>query len=142
MSVILFSTDEVYKQMADAYEGLKHFQGPTRLCKDDDERFYKSLRRLYFANVASYLCQYHDDTQLSKEELAAVDPFQELTGTDLGKDDIEDLCEFLCSWGELKYNLVTNDGEAYRPVDAYVYIEWLVFFFSREVAKSLTKKQE
>ena len=77
MSVILFSKEEVYQELADSYEGLK---GILRRRPEDDERFYKALRRLYFANVAAYLCQYHDDSPLGSDELAGIDPFQDLQG--------------------------------------------------------------
>src|SRR6266700_1268050 len=109
MSVILFSKGEVYKQLADAYEGLKHLR--YFKTEEEDNRFYNSLRRLYFANVATFLCQYHDHTSLGEDELTAIDQFQELEGKDKCQSDLEDLSEFLQAWGSLRYNLTTNDGE-------------------------------
>src|SRR5947208_16967681 len=97
MSVILFSKHEVYQQLADAYEGLKHLR--LSQGKDYDAHFYKSLRRLYFANVATYLCQYHDDSPLEPNELCALDPFQELQGkADIQATDVEELSRFLEAW--------------------------------------------
>jgi hypothetical protein len=136
MSVILFSPHEVYKELADAYEGLKHLQ--YSMSEEKDMKFYKSLRRLYFANVATFLCQYHDDTPLDKGVLTSIDAFQELDGKNQERTLIEDLSEFLQSWGSLRYNLTTNDGEAYRAQDAYDCINELALFFSREVALHLT----
>jgi hypothetical protein len=77
MSVILFTKEEVYQELADAYEVLKRI---LTYRSENDMKFYKALRWLYFANAATFLCQYHDDTPLSKEELSAVDPFIELEG--------------------------------------------------------------
>src|SRR5215208_2884737 len=77
MSVILFQSTEVYQEMADAFEEIKYL---LKYRSWGDERFYKALRRLYFANVATYLCQYHDDSPLSQEELTAIESFQKLDG--------------------------------------------------------------
>ena len=80
MSVILFARAGIFKRMADCYESLKppmrayHY---ARFTEEDDYQFYKSLRRLYFANVATFLCQYHDDTP----ENLDIDPFQSLEGS-------------------------------------------------------------
>jgi hypothetical protein len=135
VSVILYQPDEVYQQLANAYEGLKHLIDPRT---EEKERFYKSLRRLYFANVATYLCQYHDDTPLVKEELGAIGPGFMPKGQSQGRTEIEDLSEFLHAWASLRYNLITNDGEQYRAQDAYDCINELALFFSREVAANLT----
>ena len=135
MSVILFSKSEVYQEMADSYEGLKHL---VREYGDaiNDEKFYKSLRRLYFANVATYLCQYHDDNPLSDEELKSVDTFMEIEGKrNEFKTNTQDLHEFLSAWGSLQYNLVTNDGEEYEAKEAKAYIEKLVRMWTKEIVE-------
>ena len=67
MSVIQFSKDQVFQELADSFEELKDLLFHRNW---KDERFYKALRRLYFANVATYLCQYHDDSPLSVSELS------------------------------------------------------------------------
>ena len=77
MSVILFAKEQVYRKLADAYEGL---HGLLHASREDDERFYKSLRRLYFANVATFLCQYHNEPGLPQEELIGIDTFSALQG--------------------------------------------------------------
>ena len=147
MSVILFSKGEVYQEMADAYEGLKHllFQPVD---SERDERFYKSLRRLYFANVAAFLCQYHDDSPLAKEELGEIDPFQELQGKRSAKglllqaDYAQLLEQFLEAWSSLQYNLTTNDGEEYRALQGYECIEEIAQRLSVAVATHLKQKAE
>src|SRR5205807_1458607 len=76
MSVILFSKDEVYTEMANAYESLKHLLFYDGKRDERDIEFYTSLRRLYFANVAAWLCNYHDDeSPLSAQELGCIDTF-------------------------------------------------------------------
>jgi hypothetical protein len=126
MSVILFGKDEVYQDMADAYEGLKHFLlAPYQ--DEQDTEFYTALRRLYFANVASWLCTYHDDTPLSVKELEGIDTFD----LDCGKkrcdaNYIADLHKFTQAWSRLNYNLVTNGGEAYRPVKSWELVQSLI----------------
>ncbi len=125
MSVILFDTSEVYLDMADAYEGLKH---RLQTSADADARFYKALRRIYFANVATFLCQYHDDTPLRPEELATISPFQHLGGAAQAsvRDTTAALAQhFLSAWSALTYNLVTNDGEMYRACDSFAHLEAL-----------------
>src|SRR5690242_5285024 len=113
MSVILYSKEEVYQEMADAYEGLKYLlHGCWSV---DDVKFYKSLRRLYFANVATYLCQYHDDTPLSEAELTSIDGFMFLEGKkDTTLTNLDKVNSFLSAWTGLQYNLTTNDGECYE----------------------------
>ena len=125
MSVILFDPREVYLDMADAYEGLKH---RLHTSEDADARFYTALRRIYFANVATFLCQYHDDTPLSPEELAAISPFQQLAGdvqTGACSTPMELAQHFHSAWSALTYNLATNDGEMYQACDSFAYLEGL-----------------
>jgi len=139
MSVILFSKDEVYQDLADAYERLKY------LCfnrsQEKDNQFYKSLRRLYFANVATYLCQYHDDSALPEEELTHIDTFMELEGKNRFESNLEALNTFLSAWGSLKYNLITNDGEYYQATEAARTVHDLADLFSREVISQLIKNK-
>ncbi len=133
MSVMLFSKNGVYQMMADAFEELK---GLLQDHTWKDERFYKALRRLYFANVATFLCQYHDDSPLSKDELTTIDPFQGLEGKpDPSRQQLDSLHGFLSAWNSLKYNLVTNDGEKYLAKDSFDFIEQLAQTFSLEVSK-------
>jgi Ser/Thr protein kinase RdoA (MazF antagonist) len=125
MSVILFDPSDVYQEMADAYEGLKH-----RLHADAaaDARFYKALRRIYYANVATFLCQYHDDTPLTPDELGAISPFQTVAGDARagGRRTPAELArQFLSAWSLLTYNLVTNDGEMYRACESFEQLEAL-----------------
>src|SRR5256885_1471752 len=115
MSVILFSKGEVFQELADAYEGLKPLLRPIASQEEEDEEFYLALRRLYFANVATYLCQYHDETPLSAEELQGIDPFVGLQGhTKPLTTKLVMLYTFLSAWGLVKYNLTTNAGETYE----------------------------
>jgi len=139
VSVILFTKEEVYQDLADAYERLKYLRYDRS--QEKDGQFYKSLRRLYFANVATYFCQYHDDTPLSENELTHIDSFKELQGEDRFTSDLEALDAFLSAWGRLQYNLVTNDGERYQAKEAFTVIAGLAELFSREVVSNLTKKQ-
>ena len=125
MSVILFDPSDVYQEMADAYEGLKHRLPAT---EQADARFYKALRRIYFANVATFLCQYHDDTPLRPEELCAISPFQHLAGDARAGDRAtaaEQAEQFCSAWARLTYNLVTNDGEMYHACDSFALLEAL-----------------
>src|SRR6266446_8496774 len=101
MSVILFAKEEVYQDLADAYERLKYLR--YNRTQEKDAQFYKSLRRLYFANVATWLCQYHDDSPLSESELTHIDPFMELDGKNRFTSDLEALHAFLSAWGSLQY---------------------------------------
>ena len=129
MSVILFTKAGVYQELADCYEGLKegmrvYFHRP--FTPEDDYQFYKSLRRLYFANVATFLCQYHDETPENTE----VDTFIDLKGKRDPYVSFEQLVNtFVANWKSLKYNLVTNDGEQYRPVQAYEWIDRLAVHY-------------
>jgi hypothetical protein len=96
--------------------------------------FYRALRRLYFANVATYLCQYHDDSPLSQDELAAIDPFTKLQGKRTpNRSLVESNNAFLSAWGGLKYNLVTNDGEQYLAKESFEFLEDLALSLSRAV---------
>ena len=132
MSVILFESTEVYQDMADAYEGLKwHLRGRVT-----DEGFYKALRRLYFANVAAYLCQYHDDSPLSPDELQAISPFQTLDpNPEVGfsRTSPQLAQQFLAAWSHLKYNLVTNDGECYQARDSFELLDALALALAESV---------
>ena len=140
MSVILFAKVEVYQSLADAYEGLKRL---VQSSDDEDTQFYKSLRRLYFANVATYLCQYHDEPGLTNKDLPPIDPFLNLQGkADPMKSTLEKGNEFLHNWGRLAYNLVTNDGEAYHPRQAYRYINELAIRISRNVIVQAVNQEE
>jgi len=116
MSVILFDIAEVYQEMATAYEGLKHMLYQS---EDDRVAFYKALRRMYFANVAAYLCQYHDDSPLSDKELASIDTVQDIP-THPSPAGVNELARlYIRAWRSLKYNTVTNDGESFRAEDSY-----------------------
>jgi hypothetical protein len=133
MSVILFDPSEVYEEMADAYAGLKY-----RLHADADAeaRFSKALRRIYYANVATFLCQYHDDTPLSDDELQAISTFQTLTPNPaVGRDctDVELAHHFLAAWSLLNYNLMTNDGECYQARDSIAFLDALAMRIARDV---------
>ena len=121
MSVILFSKNEVYRIMANSYETLagvynRHFFISDPLVKRDN--FYRALRRIYFANVACFLCQYHDDTP-EKNLDSFIDSFQELEGKLESISLAEAVNNFLQAWSSLNYNLVTNDGEKFIAKDSY-----------------------
>jgi hypothetical protein len=122
MSVILFSVHDVYADMATAYEGLKH---PLHETANDEQRFYKALRRMYYANVAAYLCQYHGDKPLSEQELTSIDTVQHIAARKAPLSVTECARMYLHAWGALKYNTVTNDGEVYRAEDSYALLESL-----------------
>lgn len=140
MSVILFSKNQVYQEMADAYEDLKHVL-PFSSDREVHTEFYKSLRRMYFANVATWLCQYHAESPLPEQELLSIDTFQELEGNlTQGKKEYEALNDFIHAWDSLKYNTYTNDGEQYIAKDAYQFIDNLVIKFSTEVIDRMTKR--
>jgi hypothetical protein len=132
MSVILFEPSEVYQDLADAYEGLKwHLRDRVT-----DNEFYKALRRLYFANVATYLCQYHDDSPLSADELRAISPFQTLAGdrhAGFVQTSPQLARQFLAAWSRLKYNLVTNDGECYQARDSFELLDALALSLAESV---------
>ncbi len=143
MSVILFSSsDDIYSTLSRSYEGLKDFTTQytyRTFSQDDDYRFYKALRRLYFANVACFLCQYHDDSPLPPAELQGIETF---TNFQLGQRDIHMsnqklVKEFFDAWGSLKYNLCTNDGELYKAIDSYEYMEGLAASYARALARAL-----
>ena len=119
MSVILFQSTGVYQEMADAYEAL---QGVLDSTEAERSRFYKALRRIYFANVATFLCQYHDDTPLPDEELTRIETFQAVEGHMTQLSLTQAAHQFLQAWMSLKYNLVTNDGEEFRATDSYTYL--------------------
>lgn len=140
MSVILFNKGEVFQRLADAYEGLKQV---IEASEEDDKSFYKSLRRLHFANVATYLCQYHDDTLLSDAELAGIDPFISLQGeADPLQSDLEKLNQFIGEWSHLQYNLVTNDGEEYQATTAYEFMNGLAMRLSRAVVSGVVGAEQ
>jgi hypothetical protein len=126
MSVILFSRSEVYKEMADSYEGLKACL--TRAgysCSENyDYQFYNSLRRLYFANVATFLCQYHAHTPEDIKNIS-IDTFADFPkGTPNDHSTILERADvFLQAWSSLQYNLITNDGEQFIPKQAQEFIQ-------------------
>jgi hypothetical protein len=143
VSVILFSKAEVYQTMADSYEGLKHLLRPFYTVEDEESKFYTSLRRLYFANVAAYLCQYHDEPPLSKEELQAIDPFLEIQGqAQPNRTSLTNLAAFLKAWASLRYNLTTNAGEQYKPCEAFAYMEGLARRLTEAVVEQLVQEQQ
>ena len=119
MSVILFHSSEVYTELAKAYESLK----PYRLYEVEvkSDAFYGALRRLYFANVAAFLCNYHDETELDQETLASIETFSDFGPVqgDSDKDLHELVYDFCSAWGSLEYNLYTNGGELYKPQESY-----------------------
>jgi hypothetical protein len=108
--------------MASAYMALKHHLLDT---EDDTNRFYKALRRMYFANVATYLCQYHDDSRLSEKELLSIDTCQEISAEVKESGIMENVRAYLRAWGSLKYNTITNDGEQYIARESYEYLQGL-----------------
>ncbi len=148
MSVILFNTKgDVFLEMAQSYEGLKKFTAQytwRRFTDEEDYQFYKALRRLYFANVACYLCQYHDESPLAPSELQAIETFSEIEGysAPLYPVDGELVKQFLDAWGSLKYNLVTNDGEIYKAEESYEYMEGLSRSYGLALAESLHTSEE
>ena len=142
MSVMLFSSNEVYKTMSRSYEGLKGLAmrySHRAFSQEDDYQFYKALRRLYFANVSCYLCQYHDDTPLASAELQAIETFSEIEGYSAPvRPDHEELVnQFLDAWRSLKYNLCTNDCELYKASDSYDYMEELAHCYRRALIFAL-----
>ncbi len=148
MSVILFSSkSDVFESMARSYEGLKQFTRQytyRTFTQEDDCQFYKALRRLYFANVACWLCQYHDNSPLPPSELQEIETFSEIEGYTAPLYPLhgELIRKFLEAWGSLKYNLYTNDGELYKPVDSYEYMEGLARSYGRALAESLHTSEE
>ncbi len=127
MSVKLYSRTHDFQKLADAYESIKPYLGP--FWSGTDEQFYKALRRLYFANVATYLCQYHDSSPLSADELLGIDPFQELEGRlSLSRTPMECAHTFLSQWRGLQYNLTTNDGEIYVAKESYEFMDTLASY--------------
>jgi len=124
MSVILYSRENVFKEMADSFEALKPAlrQAQFTVTEDYDDTFYKALRRLHFANVATFLCQYHDDTPESK---LAIDPFADFPqgNPDRTKSVLAHANTFLTAWSSLQYNLITNDGERFIAKEAHEFIE-------------------
>lgn len=140
MSVILFNKNQVYQDLANAYEDLKHVLEFSSYPAVNEE-FYKSLRRMYFANVATWLCQYHAESPLPEQELLSIDTFQVFEGhLTQGKKEPEALNDFIHAWDSLKYNTYTNDGEQYIAKDSYQFIENLVYKFSSEVVDRITRR--
>ena len=92
--------------------------------------------------MATFLCQYHDDSPLTEKELTHIDTFMELDGKDGFQSDLEALNAFLSAWGSLQYNLITNDGEYYQAKEAHACIANLAEFFSREVVNRLSRKDK
>ena len=135
MSVILFSSsnDSVFAEMARSYEHLKSFTGA--------HNFYKALRRLYFANVACFLCQYHDESPLGQEELLSIETFTNMDCLKSGPilPPGEAVNTFLEAWGSLNYNLCTNDGEFYKPLESHELITNLAQSYGRALASSITE---
>ena len=139
MSVILFTKGEVYQEMADSYEGLKSVMRSAYMpfTQEDDAKFYMALRRLYFANVAAYLCTYHDDSPLGADELAGIDPFTDLQGhANPLLTTEEKIAQFLSALGSLTYNLITNGGEMYVAKESFEYLETLARRYSRAYFES------
>ena len=145
MSVILFSSHkDVFSTMAQSYEGLKEFTLiGAYLCFDayTDYRFYKALRRLYFANVACYLCQYHDDTPLPPSDLQRIETFADFKAPqpDRSATYEEMIQAFLSAWSAVKYNLRTNDGEFYKAIDSFDHIEGFASAYERALPHSRTR---
>ena len=122
MSVMLLNITGVYQDMATAYAGLKQALHQTA---DDEQRFYRALRRMYYANVAAFLCQYHDDTPLSEDKLTSIDTVQHIPSED-PSIRVQDCAQlYLEAWWSLKYNTVTNDGEVYKAEDSYALLQAL-----------------
>ena len=143
MSVILFSKEEVYQELADSYEGLKSVMRRAHMpfTQEDDAKFYKALRRLYFANVAAYLCQYHDESPLGPDELAEIDPFLDLQGhADPYLSTAEKVARFIGALDRLTYNLATNDGEMFIAKDSFEHLESLARRYAREFFESQRQK--
>jgi hypothetical protein len=133
MSVILFNKNEIYQDMADAYESLKEFMramGYRSFSQDDDTKFSKALRRLYFANVASFLCQYHDDTPEKGDISQLIDPFVDVQGHSLPElSPAELIWSFTKDLQSLEYNLCTNDGGVFVEQASLEYIKDLAFSY-------------
>jgi hypothetical protein len=139
MSVILFSKREVYQTMANAFEDLKNL---ILFNYELEDTFYKALRRIYFANVAAYLCQYHDDTPLTAEDWSRIDPFIDLRGVgNPTRPVMVALHDFFSSWGSIKYNCTTNDGELYRAKESYTFMENLAITLCELVLDSSTDQR-
>lgn len=140
MSVRLFSRTDDFQPLADAYETLKPLLGSQ--WSGTNEQFYKALRRLYFANVATYLCTYHDDTPLSEDELTAIEPFQELKGQPKANaTPLACAYEFMRVWGQLKYNLITTDGEEYVATHSHQFMNRLERCICFVVLKPFARKE-
>lgn len=137
MSVILFPSTGVYQEMAGAYESLRSVLPRTEA---ERNRFYKALRRLYFANVATFLCQYHDATPLSNEELTGIETFQTVEGHATQLSTTRAAYQFLQAWGSLKYNLVTNDGEEFRATDSFNYLTSIAEQCARAALECLVQR--
>ncbi len=146
MSVILFNSkkDSVFAEMATSYENLKHFarvHAYRTFSETDDYAFYKSLRRLYFANVACWLCQYHDESPLPQGEILSIETFSNIDCLKPGPilPPGEHVHNFLEAWGSLNYNLCTNDGEFYKPLESHELITNLAQSYGRALASSVTE---
>jgi len=146
MSVILFTKSEVFQTMADSYEGLKQYMRGhySTFTEEYDSQFYMALRRLYFANVACFLCQYHDDTPLGVDELSAIETFAEdMTGKpELGLTPLQQASKFLQAWGSLKYNLVTNAGEWFIAQKSFDFINDLAVRYSYALITDMAENEE
>ncbi len=143
MSVILFRTSDVFQTMADSYEGLKQYMRAHAMTfsEEDDRRFYTALRRLYFANVACFLCQYHDATPLGADELSAIETFAaDFTGKPVfGLSSLHHASRFLQAWERLKYNLTTNAGEVFIAQESFDYINRLAARYSYALITDLAR---
>lgn len=135
MSVILFEPSEVYLDLAISYEKLKDFCRfhDKTFTEDEDNQFYKSLRRMYFANVACYLCQYHCNNSINTEGISTFKiDLKKLAKEDKEVQNPEDyISDFLDAFGALEYNLCTNDGENYIAEQAFSLLKGLKDFYTR-----------
>lgn len=137
MSVILYSKQEVYQQMADAYEELKYVFVFGTDVEKTDVKFYKALRQLYFCNVATYLYQYDHSGFTKPTEYS----FQELQGVpDKSKKAYESLSSFSHAFTSLTYNLIANDGSQFTVLEAIDTIQQLLIVFTMEVCDRLKQK--
>ena len=141
MSVMLFTSSGIYKTMAESYEGLKRFT-TSHTCRiftqDDDRRFYNALRRLYFANLVCHLCDCPDDIPFPSGVQEEIRMFSQAATYKSSGAVTEVLVDnFLGAWTRLKEELHTNDGELYKAVDSYEYMEELAGCYGRALAESL-----
>ena len=84
--------------------------------------------------MASFLCQYHDDTPEDISKLD-IDPFSDFPEgkPDRQKNTLANAHAFLLAWNRLKYNLVTNDGEQFIAKEAQDFIEDYASSMSRHI---------